>query len=131
LDLRVWGQANFFYRFFYAGLCLKNWEGEVKNEIIKKNFNFLKTKEENYNIIYIGGYKMRHSTNRLTNLQLELIKLFSYNLNEKQLVEIKDLLGKYFAEKATKEMDKVWEEKGLTNDTMNAWLNEHLRSPSN
>ena len=74
---------------------------------------------------------MRHSTNRLTNLQLELIKLFSYNLNEKQLVEIKDLLGKYFAEKATKEMDKVWEEKGLTNDTMNAWLNEHLRSPSN
>ncbi|NIM14146.1 MAG: hypothetical protein GTO45_19055 [Candidatus Aminicenantes bacterium] len=68
--------------------------------------------------------------NRLTNLQLELVKLFSYNLNEKQLLEIKDLLAKYFADKATQEMDKVWQEKGLTNETMDTWLNEHLRATS-
>lgn len=72
----------------------------------------------------------RTSANRLTNLQLELIKLFSYNLDEKQLLEVKYLLAKYFADKATQEMDKVWEEKGLTNETMETWLNEHLRVSS-
>ncbi|HLP47459.1 MAG TPA: hypothetical protein VK469_16035 [Candidatus Kapabacteria bacterium] len=70
------------------------------------------------------------SANRLTNLQLELIKLFSYNLDEKQLLEVKYLLAKYFADKATQEMDKVWEEKRLTNETMDTWLNEHLRVSS-
>lgn len=73
---------------------------------------------------------MAQATNRLTNLQLELLKLFSYNLSEKQLKEVKDLLAKYFADKATDEMDKVWEEKGLTNETMDTWLHEHLRTPS-
>lgn len=73
---------------------------------------------------------MGQTTNRLTNLQLELLKLFSYNLNEKQLLEIKDLLARYFADKATREMDRIWEEKALTNDTMDSWLSEHLRTSS-
>jgi hypothetical protein len=74
--------------------------------------------------------KMAQATNRLTNLQLELLKLFSYNLSEKQLKEVKDLLAKYFAAKATHEMDNIWEEKGLTNEAMDAWLHEHMRTPS-
>lgn len=73
---------------------------------------------------------MSQSTNRLTNLQLELIKLFNYNLSQAQLREVKDLLSKYFADKATSEMDKVWEEKGLSNETMDSWLNEHMRTPA-
>jgi hypothetical protein len=71
---------------------------------------------------------MGQSANKLTNLQMELIKLFRYNLNDQQLTEVKDLLAKYFAERATNEMDKIWEEKGFTNKTMEEWLNEHNRS---
>lgn len=74
--------------------------------------------------------QMRQSTNRLTNLQLELIKLFNYNLSQAQLLEVKDLLSKYFSDKATNEMDRIWEEKGLSNVTMDSWLNEHMRTPS-
>ena len=74
---------------------------------------------------------MGSSSNRLTNLQLELIKLFSYNLSERQLLEVKDMLSKYFAQKATEEMDKLWEDEGLTNDSMEVWANEHMRTPSN
>jgi len=73
---------------------------------------------------------MGQKTNRLTNMQLELLKLFSYNLDEMQLLEVKDLLARYFAEKATRQMDRIWEERGLTNDTMDAWLSEHLRTSS-
>lgn len=66
---------------------------------------------------------------KLTNLQVELVKLFSYQVADNQLVEIKELLAKYFAEKATEEMDKLWDENGWTTELMNDWSNEHLRTP--
>ena len=37
---------------------------------------------------------------KLTNVQIELLKLFQYNLPEEQLVEIKNILAKYFAKTA-------------------------------
>jgi hypothetical protein len=99
-------------------------------QFILKTRRFLKTKKKNCYIILKEVKKMTQSTNRLTNLQLELLKLFKYNLNQKQLLEVKDLLAKYFADKATREMDKLWEEKGLTDETMDSWLNEHMRTPA-
>jgi hypothetical protein len=64
---------------------------------------------------------------KLTNVQIELLKLFQYNLPEKQLAEIKNMLAKYFAETATVEMDKLWAENNWTNDEMKQWANENLR----
>ncbi|MCK4842595.1 MAG: hypothetical protein KAT04_12055 [Methylococcales bacterium] len=68
-------------------------------------------------------------TQKLSNLQLELLKVFSYQLDNKQLVDIKELLAKYFAKQATQEMDKLWEENDWDNETMSEWTNEHLRTP--
>ena len=64
---------------------------------------------------------------KLTNVQIELLKLFQYNLSEKQLAEIKNLLAKYFAKTATAEMDKLWEENNWNNDMMKEWASENLR----
>jgi hypothetical protein len=64
---------------------------------------------------------------KLTNVQIELLKLFQYNLPEEQLVEIKNILAKYFAKTATAEMDRLWEENNWDNDLMQEWANEHLR----
>lgn len=60
----------------------------------------------------------------LTNLQLELLKLFSMNLPEEELLEIRRMLANYFAERASDEMDRLWEEKQWTNDTMEDWLKD-------
>ncbi len=68
-------------------------------------------------------------TQRLTNLQLELVKLFSYKIAENQVLEIKQLLSNYFAEKATEEMDRLWDENNWSEETMKEWSNEHLRTP--
>jgi len=68
-------------------------------------------------------------TQKLSNLQLELLKVFSYQLDSKQLVDIKELLTKYFAKQATQEFDKLWEENNWDNETMTEWTNEHLRTP--
>jgi len=66
-------------------------------------------------------------TRKLTNVQIELLKLFQYNLPDEQLLELKNVLAKYFAMSATNEMDRLWEEKGWDNRTMDDWANEHLR----
>ena len=65
---------------------------------------------------------------RLTNLQLELLKLFSYELPDNQIIEIRSLLSNYFANKASDEMDRLWDEKKWTDKTMDDWTNEHLRA---
>ena len=66
-------------------------------------------------------------TQKLTTLQLELVKIFSYRVAENQVLEIKQLLSTYFANKATEEMDKLWEENNWSEETMKEWSNEHLR----
>jgi len=58
----------------------------------------------------------------LTNLQLELLKIYSFNISDKQLSEIREILTQYFADKATAEMDRLWDENGWTNETMDKWL---------
>jgi hypothetical protein len=69
---------------------------------------------------------MVHSQ-KLTNLQLELVKLFSYKVAENEVLEIKQLLSNYFADKATEEMDRLWDENNWSEETMKDWSNEHLR----
>ena len=64
----------------------------------------------------------------LSNLQLELLRLYGNGVSEENLREIKMILAKYFADKATDEMDKVWEEKNLTEQDMTRWTNEHNRA---
>ena len=60
----------------------------------------------------------------LSNIQFELLKLYSTNVKESELFEIKNYLAKYFAQKAINEADTIWEKKGLDNDEMDRWLNE-------
>ncbi len=80
-------------------------------------------------IVHINQIEIMVPAQKLTNLQLELIKLFSHNVTDSQLIEIKQLHGNYFAEKATEEMDKLWDENNWTEETMKEWTNEHLRTP--
>lgn len=61
----------------------------------------------------------------LSNVQMELIKLYSTSLSDKDLLELKDVLAKYFAEKAISKANEIWDQKGLTNDDMDKWLNEN------
>lgn len=60
----------------------------------------------------------------LTNLQLELLKLYGTDLADEELQEVKQLLARFFARKAIDEADRVWDERGLTNEDMDTWLDE-------
>jgi hypothetical protein len=60
----------------------------------------------------------------LTNVQIELLKIYSTNISEPDLKELKDLIAKFYANKAIEYANKAWKEKNLTNETMDNWLNE-------
>ncbi len=64
----------------------------------------------------------------LSNVQKELLKLYANDVSEATLLEIKQILAKYFAEKATSAMDDFWAENHLTEQTMIDWTNEHNRA---
>ncbi|QPH38797.1 hypothetical protein [Pedobacter endophyticus] len=68
------------------------------------------------------------ATGKLTNVQLELLKLFQYNLSDAQLTDIKGMLARYFADVASSEMDKLWEEQSWDEKTIESWKDEHLRT---
>ncbi len=71
---------------------------------------------------------MEKAMANMSNLQMELLRLYGNNLSEETLKEVKEVLARYFAERASDEMDKVWKEKGLTAKDMTAWANAHDRS---
>jgi hypothetical protein len=67
----------------------------------------------------------------LSNIQLELLKLYATDIPDEQLAELKDLIADFFAAKAVKSANKVWEEKNYNSGTMEEWLNKDVRKSSN
>lgn len=65
----------------------------------------------------------------LTELQLELVKTFSRPLPEDQVLEIRQLLADYFARKVDEEVDRLFDERGYDERTIDEWLNTHMRTP--
>jgi hypothetical protein len=63
-----------------------------------------------------------------SNLQLEILKLYANGISDKQLLEIKWLLGKYFAEKATAGVNQIIQEKALNENDLIEKSKEHHRS---
>ena len=62
-----------------------------------------------------------------TNVQLEILKLFSYNLDNQELEELKEVISAYFIKKALKSANKVWEEKGWTDEDVDRMLATKMR----
>lgn len=64
----------------------------------------------------------------MSNLQLELLRLYTNNVSEETLREVKEVLARFFSERAASDMDLLWDEKGLSPKDMIDWANEHNRS---
>jgi lysyl-tRNA synthetase class II len=61
----------------------------------------------------------------LSNVQMELLKLYSTDLEYDDLMELRKILASHFAQKAMNGADAVWDQKKLSSDAMETWLNEH------
>jgi hypothetical protein len=62
----------------------------------------------------------------LSNIQLELLKLYATGVSDDTLVELKELMSQFLMQKLREEAGKVWIEKGYTEPDLSNWLNNGL-----
>lgn len=64
---------------------------------------------------------------KLSNLQMELLKVFNRDVPDEQVMDIRNLLSEYFLNKADEEIEWLEKEKGYTAETYKQWASEHWR----
>jgi hypothetical protein len=67
---------------------------------------------------------IRHPLNPL---QLELLEMYARNVSVQDLQAIKLWLSEFFAQKAIAEADRLWDENGYSQETMEEWLKMKTR----
>ena len=60
--------------------------------------------------------------------QLELFNALKNINSESELNEFKDLVAHFFAQKAQKAIDDMWDNGLINEDTINQWGAEHMRT---
>ena len=60
---------------------------------------------------------------------LELLNALNNIKTEAELNEFKDLVAHFFAQKAQKAIDALWDEGTINNNTIEQWGAEHMRTP--
>jgi hypothetical protein len=68
------------------------------------------------------------AASKLTNLQIELLKVFSRPIPESQILEIRQILADYFAKKVDAGVDSLFEQNAWDSSKIDEWLGEHLRT---
>lgn len=61
--------------------------------------------------------------------QLELLNAIKNISSESELNEFKDLVAHFFAHKAQKAIDELWDQGVINEKTIEQWGNEHMRTP--
>lgn len=61
---------------------------------------------------------------KLSPIQLELLKVYSFNPSEKELEDIKAILGRYFAEKFSDKVSKAAAKRKVTQKDLDKWLKD-------
>lgn len=61
--------------------------------------------------------------------QMELMNAINSINSESELIEFRNMLAKYFADKAQKAIDALWDNGAINNDTIEEWGEEHMRTP--
>jgi hypothetical protein len=61
---------------------------------------------------------------KLSPLQLELLKVYSFQPSDEDLLAVKKLLADYFSTKLIANVGKAVEERNISQDDLDRWLNE-------
>ena len=61
---------------------------------------------------------------KLNSLQLELLKVYSFQPSDEDLVAIRKMLASYFSTKLTNKIQASIVKKNITEEDMDKWINE-------
>jgi hypothetical protein len=62
-----------------------------------------------------------------SNVQLELLKVFSHQLSDSELLELRKVLVSFFAQRLIQQADKTWTEKNWTDQDVDIMLQTKMR----
>ncbi len=65
----------------------------------------------------------------LNEAQLSVLRLLGRMKSVEQVNELRQIISNYYAQKATEEMDRLWESGGWSEEQNETILKEHLRTP--
>jgi hypothetical protein len=65
----------------------------------------------------------------LNEAQLGILRLLGRMKNVEQVNELRQIISNYYAQKATEEMDALWDSGEWSQEKNEAILTEHLRTP--
>ncbi|HEY5393533.1 MAG TPA: hypothetical protein VIJ57_15525 [Hanamia sp.] len=69
---------------------------------------------------------IKENNNRLSSLQLELLKSLKYMASEKQIKEVKSLLRFYFARQLDENIEKIENKKEYSAEVYEKWLENSI-----
>ncbi len=61
--------------------------------------------------------------------QLDVLNLVRGMQSEEDYVDFRNMLARYFADKAQKQIDALWENGTINEQTIEQWGNERMRTP--
>jgi hypothetical protein len=70
------------------------------------------------------------TSSSLNPIQLHLLQMFRYTKSKKSLEDLKVFLAKFYADQVDDEMDKIWNEKKLSQKKLKDMAKEHFRTKS-
>jgi len=68
-------------------------------------------------------------TQPLSNVQVEILQTFNYDLNEAELASFKKMLVDYFAERISDDIDAFFATEGWGEEQNEEWEKTHMRTP--
>jgi hypothetical protein len=61
---------------------------------------------------------------KLSDLQLDLLNVCSFQSNKQDIIAIRQFLAGYFSDKLKKNIQQSIEEKNITSEDLDRWINE-------
>lgn len=61
--------------------------------------------------------------------QIEILSSMARLNGDEDLAELKRVLARFFADRADKEMERLWDEGVINEQVIESWEHEHMRTP--
>ena len=68
-------------------------------------------------------------TTPFTPFQIEMMEVVANVNSEREMSDIRRMLGQYFAKRAEDAIDRLWDEGVIDESVIESWKNEHMRTP--
>mgnify|MGYP001168302605 CR=1 FL=1 len=72
---------------------------------------------------------MANAAKSLSNAQLALLELFSENLSDTDMEDLREVLLEFRYQRLQKSIDDLWEQGLVNEEEIERWGKEHLRTP--